>query len=451
MSDKARKFTRRDFLRIGGLTAGGASARRLRGPAAAPQVVKETVVVETEKIVEQTVEVAKEVTVKETVVVSQEQAVLTVAHAWEAAFMDVQIKYDAAFMERHPDIFIKQINSGWADHNQTVPTWAAAGELPDIIYVHGSRAFPWNYEGIMMSNQDYIDNDPEFNVEDVWEEARRLYALNGKQYEIPYDHGPMIMGYNKDIFDAAGEPYPTADWTMDDFLAKAKKLTKDPIWGYSGYYGGVVGLGNELGIALVGPWGGEVFSEDESKLLVDSAEAKAGLQFFADLIHKDKVAPAPDVSNSFPAGIWIAGVAAMFGLATWGVPQMVTFGDFNWDVAPWPKGPQGPGHRFLRFRLRHHPRQQVPGSMLDLPPRVPLERGHGVHVGRIGPRQPGAQVCLPELPGFGDRPRACPVFPGCPGSVCDHRPSVSNAGRRRDLGYLEPQHGPHQYRRRHRG
>ena len=341
MSDKARKITRRDFLRLGGLTAGGAVLAACAAPAAAPQVVKETVVVETEKIVEQTVEVAKEVTVKETVVVSEEQAVLTIAHAWEAAFMDVQIKYDAAFMERHPDIFVKQINSGWADHNQTVPTWAAAGELPDIIYVHGSRAFPWNYEGIMMSNQDYIDNDPEFNVEDVWEEARRLYALNGKQYEIPYDHGPMIMGYNKDIFDAAGEPYPTADWTMDDFLAKAKKLTKDPIWGYSGYYGGVVGLGNELGIALVGPWGGEVFSDDESKLLVDSAEAKAGLQFFADLIHKDKVAPAPDVSNSFPAGIWIAGVAAMFGLATWGVPQMVTFGDFNWDVAPWPKGPQG--------------------------------------------------------------------------------------------------------------
>jgi multiple sugar transport system substrate-binding protein len=296
-------------------------------------------VVEKEKIVEQTVEVAKEVTVKETVVVSKEPTVLTVAHAWEAAFVPVQVEFDNAFNERHPDIFIKIVNSTWSNHNQIVPTWAAAGELPDIIYVHGRYAFPWNYEGIMMSNQDYIDADPEFNVEDVWEEARRLYRFEGKQYEIPYDHGPIIMAYNKDIFDAAGEPYPEENWTTDDFLAKAKRLTKDPIWGYSGAYGTIVGLGNEWGIALVGPFGGSVLNDEENEILLDSPESLAGLQFHADLIHKEKVAPTPAVAASFPAGIWIAGNAAMWGLPTWGIPQMVTFGDFNWDVVPWPKGP----------------------------------------------------------------------------------------------------------------
>jgi multiple sugar transport system substrate-binding protein len=327
---------------MGAMGVGGAALAACAAPPAAPQVVKETVVVE--KGIPQTVEVvkevAKEVTVKETVVVQKEQVVLTVAHAWEAAFMDTQIKYDGMFMERHPDIFIKQINSSWSNHNQIVPTWAAAGELPDIIYVHGRYAFPWNFEGIMKSNQDYIDNDPEFNIKDVWEEALRLYRFDGKQYEIPYDHGPIIMGYNKDIFDAAGEPYPAEDWTMDDFLAKAKKLTKDPVWGYSGSYGNVVQLANEYGIALVGPWGGSVLNDDENTILLDTPEAKAGLQFFADMIHKDKVAPTPAVTSSFPAGIWITGNAAMFALPTWGIPQMVTFGDFKWDVAPWPKGPK---------------------------------------------------------------------------------------------------------------
>lgn len=344
MADKRRDLSRRDFLRMGAIGVGGAALAACAAPPAAPQIVKETVVVKEQVAVPETVvvkeEVAKEVTVKETVVVEKAQAVLTIAHAWEAAFMDVQIKYDGLFMEKHPDIFVKQINSSWSNHNQIVPTWAAAGELPDIIYVHGRYAFPWNFEGIIKPLQDYIDNDPEFNVKDVWEEALRLYRWNGKQYEIPYDHGPVLMGYNKDLFDAAGEPYPAADWTMDDFLAKAKKLTKDPIWGFSGYYGTVVGLGNEQGIALVGPWGGNVLNDEENTILLDTPEAKTGLQFFADLIHKEKVAPPPAVSQSFPAGIWIAGNAAMFGLATWGVPQMVQFGDFKWDVAPWPKGPK---------------------------------------------------------------------------------------------------------------
>jgi multiple sugar transport system substrate-binding protein len=332
-----RKLTRRDFLRLGGLTASGAVIAACVAPAAptAPEVQPEAPQEEAppEAPAEATEAPAEEAAPAGAAVE------LTVAHAWEAAFVPTQENFDKAFTERHPDITVKIVNSTWSEHNQIVPTWAAAGQLPDMIYVHGRYALPWNFEGIMLPMQDYLDADPEFNVEDVWAEARRLYALNGKQYEIPYDHGPIIMGYNKDVFDAAGEPYPEPDWTMDDFLAKAQKLTSDPVWGYSGYYGTVVGLGNEQGIALVGPWGGSVVNDEENKVMLDSAEALAGLQFFADMIHVHKVAPTPAVADSFPAGIWIAGNAAMWGLATWGIPQMVEFGDFNWDVAPWPKGP----------------------------------------------------------------------------------------------------------------
>ncbi len=82
------------------------------------------------------------------------------------------------------------------------------------------------------------------------------------------------MGYNQDLFDAAGVEYPKEDWTVDDFLATAKKLTiPGKQWGYSGYYGNTFDLGNEIGIALVGGWGGNVFTDDESKLVVDSPES----------------------------------------------------------------------------------------------------------------------------------------------------------------------------------
>jgi multiple sugar transport system substrate-binding protein len=273
---------------------------------------------------------------------SNEIIVLTAAHAWEAAFEAHQNKFDNMFNEKNPNIVLKRINSGWGEHNQIVPTWAAAGELPDLIYVHGGRAFPWNKEGILISIQNYVDVDNEFDIKGVWEEALRLYQYNGKQYEIPYDHGPVILGYNKDLFDKAGIAYPNEDWTMDDFLNAARALTiPGKQWGYSGYYGGTFGLGNELGIALVGPWGGKVFSDDEKKLLLDSEESITALKWWADLMHKEKVAPSPAESDAFPAGIWISGVAAMFALATWGIPQMAEYGDFQYDVAPWPKGPAG--------------------------------------------------------------------------------------------------------------
>jgi multiple sugar transport system substrate-binding protein len=331
-----KPLSRREFLGAA-VGLGGAALLAACGGQATPQVV--------EKIV--TKEVEKQVTVKETVVVQAtpsgpQMTVLTIAHAWEAAFEAYQEQWDNKFMEKHPDIFIKRINSAWDQHNQLVPTWAAAGELPDIVYVHGSRAFPWNKEGIMISIQDYVDADKAFDVAGVFPEALKLYQYQGKQYEIPYDHGPVILGYNKDLFDKAGVAYPTENWTWDDFLAAAKQLTiPDKQWGFSGYYGSIINLSNEYAVAMVGPYGGESMNEDETKVLLDSAESLQALKFHTDLIHVHKVAPLPAQASAFPAGVWVAGVAGMFGLATWGVPQMAEFGNFNYDVAPWPKGPKG--------------------------------------------------------------------------------------------------------------
>ena len=320
------RMSRRDFLRV---AAGAGGAALLAAACGAPEVVKETVVVE------------KEVEKIVTVVAEPEVTVLTFGRHWSIAFRGHQEEWDNMFMERHPDILIKRTYNTWSEHNQIVPTWAAAGELPDIIYVHGRYAFPWNHEGITVSIQDYVDSDTEFNVKGVWEEALRLYRYKGKQYEIPYDHGPIILGYNKDLFDEAGASYPTEDWTMDDLLENAKKLTNldKGIWGWGGYYGSVVGLGNELSITLVGPWGGKVFNDEETELLLDSPECLAALNWWADMIHKHRVAPTPAESQAVAAGIWVAGVAAMFGLASWGTPQLHEFAAFDWDVVPWPKGP----------------------------------------------------------------------------------------------------------------
>jgi multiple sugar transport system substrate-binding protein len=271
-----------------------------------------------------------------------EPVTLTFGHHWEAAFQPHQDEYDKMWLERHPGVAIENTYNTWSEHNQIVPTWAAAGTLPDIIYVHGRYSRPWNFEGILVSTQDYIDQDAEFNVQDIWEESLRLYRLDDKQYSIPYDHGPIILGYNKDLFDAAGVAYPAEDWTWDNFLEAAKALTQgDSQWGYGGYYNGIVGLGNELGISLVGPWGGEVIDETETKILLDSAESMAALQWFADLIHVHKVAPLPAQSQAIPTGPWVAGQAAMFALASWGTPTLIQNATFAWDVAPWPKGPAG--------------------------------------------------------------------------------------------------------------
>lgn len=46
-------------------------------------------------------------------------------------------------------------------------------------------------------------------------------------YGLPRGYTPVVVAYNRDLLDRAAIPYPTDDWTWDDFLRVAKQLTRD--------------------------------------------------------------------------------------------------------------------------------------------------------------------------------------------------------------------------------
>lgn len=312
MTDKP--LSRRRFLQLTGLTATGAVLAACATPSGAPA--------------------------EEGGAPAGETTEVSLGLTWGASFQPRQAEFNDGFMERNPDILLDVIYNTWADHNNVVPTWAAADELPDIIYVHGSYAFPWAFEGISTSLDSYTESDDEFDVGGIWEEALRLYEFQGSVHAIPYDHGPILLGYNKDIFDAAGVEYPDESWTMEKFREVAAQLTnldgEIPQWGYSA---SCPSLTSTDAPATVGGWGGANLNDDETQLLLDTDEARAGIQFWYDIIHVDESAPTPAESEAFEQGPWLGGQIAMHNLPSWETPGLTEFGAFAWDVAPWPTGP----------------------------------------------------------------------------------------------------------------
>ncbi len=261
---------------------------------------------------------------------------------WEAAFQVTQKEFDAEFMAANPDIVLEPVYNTWSDHNQVVPTWAAADTLPDIIYVHGSRAFPWAFEGITVSLQSHVDADPDFDVAGVWEESLRLYRFQGEQHGIPYDHGPLILAYNKDIFDNAGVDYPTEEWTIDDLVETSIALTNlegdRKIWGWRG---NLPNFGNSLNRNMLNTYGANLYNDEETAIELDTPEAREAVQIWVDLIHVHGAAPTPAESEAFEQNAWISGQVGLSAFASWNTPTQASFADYAWDVAPWPAGPNG--------------------------------------------------------------------------------------------------------------
>src|SRR6185436_12870303 len=69
--------------------------------------------------------------------------------------------------------------------------------------------------------------DPAFGWQEMPAAARAVATADGKVIGIPALVDNLALIYNKKLFDAAGQPYPTDDWSWADFRAAAKRLT-DP-------------------------------------------------------------------------------------------------------------------------------------------------------------------------------------------------------------------------------
>jgi multiple sugar transport system substrate-binding protein len=113
-----------------------------------------------------------------------------------------------------------------AGYVEKISTQLAAGDPPDIAYLDETQAFPWAAEGKLLDLTPYFDGQPERTlVKNI------VYRAGDHLIGTGLATGVILTYYNKDIFDKAGVPYPPARadqaWTWDEFLANAKKLTKD--------------------------------------------------------------------------------------------------------------------------------------------------------------------------------------------------------------------------------
>jgi ABC-type glycerol-3-phosphate transport system substrate-binding protein len=73
--------------------------------------------------------------------------------------------------------------------------------------------------------QPLIDADPAFQRDDYPPALLVPFQQGSRLYGLPYAVTFRVLAYNKEAFDDAGLAYPTADWTMDDLLQAARKLT----------------------------------------------------------------------------------------------------------------------------------------------------------------------------------------------------------------------------------
>lgn len=240
------------------------------------------------------------------------------------------------FEQQHSDIKLKEEPIG-GDYWDTVNVQFAAGTVADVqlgdgyffnVYVLKDAYVPLDpylkSNGIDMNNYDIVPN---------------VATHGGQTFGMPAQLVVSGWYYNEDLFNQAGVKAPDENWTWNDVLDLATKLT-DPS---KKQYGILAGNSDEFG------WGPLLFSngadwrdKDNTKCLMADAGGVDAFQWYVDLIYKHKVSPAPSETKTLQgefADPFSAGKIAIMPTGFQGIGNYMTriAGRFKWGLLPTPK------------------------------------------------------------------------------------------------------------------
>ncbi len=257
-------------------------------------------------------------------------------------------KYLAAFTKKtgikiNPFTTNTATNS-WVSVFQEISTRLAGGEAIDSAYIATEGMQLFEKRSVLQPLDSYIASD-KAAVNGFYSDVspqmlanfRQLDDLHGQTYFIPIGYNVMSMWYNTKLFSSLGLAEPGPGWTWDDFERAAAKIASG-----SGRLGFAIGTPTPGPFTDVYPWvltaGGQVLNTDQTKCVVDNAQAIQAATFVRGLVSKKLVNQPGGSYNAF--GQAAVGKLGMFGGGIWpntGIPLPQSEINKQFAVAPWPK------------------------------------------------------------------------------------------------------------------
>ena len=239
----------------------------------------------------------------------------------------------AAFEKENPNITVDVKTLPYSDYFTALQTDLVAGTQADVFDIEYA-----NYRSYVESGVAAPIGG--IDASKYRESLIEAYQTDGTQYALPTSFSTVVLFYNKDLFDAAGVSYPTADWTWTDEQAAAEKITdksKD-IWGdyqpftYNEYY------------KAVAQAGGSFLGDDGKSLNFNTPQGIEAAKWLVNKVGKTMPA-AGDASTDSDSDLFSTGHLAMWHTGIWMFASMQEV-PFKWDIVVEPGLTQQASHLF---------------------------------------------------------------------------------------------------------
>jgi multiple sugar transport system substrate-binding protein len=217
-----------------------------------------------------------------------------------------------------------------------VMTRIAGGVPPDLVGAVSVEFVQYAAGGLIEPLNAYVQRD-KINTGAIIPILVSALQWRGGQYLMPYGASGVTLVQNTRLFDEAGLARPPLkwndpSWTWENFLTSMIKLTKRDSSGTTRQIGLAAPYWDSW-ITLPYNWGGDWIDEGLKRFTGTESEALASLQCLQDLRWVHQVMPRPGEGAGGTNG-FLNGTAAMAGLGTWTLQQMMN-SDQPLSLTPW--------------------------------------------------------------------------------------------------------------------
>ena len=256
---------------------------------------------------------------------------------WEASPLETEAVRNgiAAFERANPGIKVSYTPIPQDGYTAKMLASLSSNSAPDVFFTQSGDYRTFASRGVLLDITDRFNAS--YPLEDFIDSSRTIMNIDGRVYGISSCSVSPIIYYNKDIFDKYNEPYPSADpskaWTIDEFRAVAKRLTRDGIYGCYG----LETNGIPINVQVISG-GGSQFSPDYNTSAYNSPATKKVLQTIKAIRVDDKSMPSSSTLENVgmnASQMLQTGRIAMLLDGTWALQELSTLG-FPVGIAPLP-------------------------------------------------------------------------------------------------------------------
>jgi multiple sugar transport system substrate-binding protein len=261
-----------------------------------------------------------------------------------AAEIPLHNAFDQRFTKEHPGLRAKaEYLPAGVDYFAKLQTLIASNTVPTLFDMWEGYVQPYAAAGLLEDLTPFVQADPTLKLRDFYPSTLAVNSYQGRLYAMPFTGvANPILYYNADLLDKAHIKHPDTTWTWDTLRSAARALTvrkgsTTTQWG--------VGFDTWFVPWLEWIWsnGGDFFNADSTKCTANMPQNAQAIQFWADLINKDKVAPSASAVKAYGgmATAFQQGRLALYLGYTWDVAGFLKATTLNWWTALPPKAPSG--------------------------------------------------------------------------------------------------------------